>query len=121
MFAYGPVMLHEALVASELLAARGVGLRIVNMPWLNRVDRAWLAALVGPYRHIFVVDDHAPVGGLGDTLLNELVVAGALGSRAFVKCAVEGYPACGTPYEALRHHGLDGASLASRVLSRVRP
>ena len=38
LLAYGPVMLHEALTASELLAERGVGLRVVNMPWLNRFD-----------------------------------------------------------------------------------
>ena len=28
---------------------------------------------------------------------------------------VEGWPACGTPDEALRFHGLDGASLAPRI------
>ena len=28
---------------------------------------------------------------------------------------VEGWPACGTPPEALRAHGLDGASLAVRI------
>lgn len=119
MFAYGPVMLHEALLAAEMLAARSVGLRVVNMPWLNRVDRDWLADLVKPVGHIFVVEDHAPVGGLGDLLLNELVVSDSLGTRAFVKCAVEGYPACGTPYEALRFHRLDSASLASRVLAQL--
>ncbi len=32
MFAYGPVMLHEALLASELLAERGFGLRSSTCP-----------------------------------------------------------------------------------------
>src|SRR4029453_4853899 len=36
LLAYGPVLLHEALLASELLDARGVSLAVVNMPWLNR-------------------------------------------------------------------------------------
>ena len=119
MFAYGPVMLHEALLAAELLAARGVGLRVVHMPWLNRVDREWLLELVEPFEAVFVVEDHAPVGGLGDVLLNELAAAGGLGRREFHKYAVEGYPACGTPYEALRYHRLDGASLASRVRAHL--
>jgi transketolase len=30
---------------------------------------------------------------------------------------VEGWPVCGTPAEALRAHGLDGASLAGRIES----
>jgi hypothetical protein len=32
---------------------------------------------------------------------------------------VEGWPACGTPPEALRAHGLDGASLAERVTGLI--
>jgi hypothetical protein len=31
---------------------------------------------------------------------------------------VEGYPACGTPAEALNFHGLDGASLAEAILGQ---
>jgi len=120
LFAYGPVMLHEALLAAELLAERGLGLRVVNMPWLNRVDPRWLAELTAPYEHLFVVEDHAPIGALGDALLRVLVARQSLGSRTFDSFAVDGYPACGTPQEALRFHRLDGGSLASRVLARVR-
>ena len=41
---YGPVMLHEALIAAELLAERGeLSIRVVAMPWLNRFDADWLA------------------------------------------------------------------------------
>jgi transketolase len=106
LFAYGPVMLHEALTAAEALGTR---LQVVNMPWLNRVDAAWLAELVDPFAEIFVLEDHAPVGALGDTLRR------ALDGRAVTTFGVEGWPACGTPAEALRFHGLDGASLADRI------
>jgi transketolase len=109
LVAYGPVMLHEALRASELLAARGTGVAVANMPWLNRVDRSWLSELVEPFRDVVVVEDHAPVGALGDTLRRELD-----GHRVTV-FGVEGWPACGTPHEALAFHGLDGASLAERI------
>ena len=44
-------------------SAAGVGLAVVSMPWLNRVDRAWLADALGAYETIFVLEDHAPVGG----------------------------------------------------------
>jgi transketolase len=101
-------MLHEALTASELLAERGLGLAGVNMPWLNRFDPDWLAALAA-YDVVLVLEDHAPVGGLGDALRRELP------GRAISVFGVEGWPACGTPVEALRAHGLDGASLAVRI------
>jgi transketolase len=123
LFAYGPVMLHEALSAAEGLAERGIGVRVINMPWLNRLDREWFAQTIADVPAIFVLDDHAPVGGLGDFLLNELVLVEHPLSKSFRKLAVEGEPACGTPVEALRHHRLDGASLERRIedaLARAR-
>jgi transketolase len=111
LFAYGPVMLHEALSAAESLAGR---VQVVNMPWLNRVDAAWLAELVESFEEIFVVEDHAPVGALGDSLRR------ALDGRALTVFGVEGWPACGTPLEALRFHGLDGSSLADRIALALR-
>jgi transketolase len=116
LFAYGPVMLHEALTASELLAARGFGLTVVNHPWLNRVDPTWLHDVCERHPTISVLDDHAPVGGLADRLLEALVTADLLRERRFVRFAVEGFPACGAPGEVLRHHRLDGGSLAERLL-----
>jgi transketolase len=118
LFGYGPVMLHEALLASDQLAEDGFGLQVVNLPWLNRVDSDWLARMVAPHQHIFVLDDHAPVGGLGDFLLRTCVAHGLLGTRDFDVLAVEGFPACGTPQEALQFHRLDGASLARRIGAR---
>jgi transketolase len=109
LLAYGPVLLHEALLASERLAEHGIRLAVVNMPWLNRADPDWLTAEIAPYEHVLVVDDHAPVGGLGDTLRR------ALDDRRVIVYGVEGWPACGTPEEALGFHELDGASLARRI------
>jgi transketolase len=111
LFAYGPVLLHEALDAAEALGTR---VQVVNMPWLNRVDADWLAELIEPFGEIFVVEDHAPVGALGDSLRR------VLDGRAVTVFGVEGWPACGTPTEALRFHGLDGASLADRIALALR-
>ena len=115
LMAYGPVMLHEALAAAELLAARGFGLKVVNMPWLNRVDVAWVRGMLELSPALYVLEDHHPAGGLGDALLSALAPAGILDGRRFAKLAVEELPAWGTPPEVLKFHGLDGASLADRI------
>lgn len=39
-----------------------------------------------------------------------------LSQRRLICFAVVGWPACGTPQEALKYHRLDGASLAERIL-----
>ncbi len=113
----GPVMLHEALTAAELLEPRGIEAAVVGMPWLDRVDPDWLVATFTGVREVLVVEDHAAVGALGDTLRRAFA---ALPEPPALRVAgVEGWPACGTPVEALRHHGLDGASLAERVAFAV--
>jgi transketolase len=108
LLAYGPVMLHEAMTASELLEERDFELAVVDMPWLNRFDPDWLRELES-WERVLVLEDHAPVGGLGDALRRELP------GCALTVFGVEGWPACGTPVEALRAHGLDGESLADRI------
>ena len=113
LLAYGPVMLHEGLVAAEQLAREGLELAVANMPWLNTLDPDWLAEHVASRERVFVLEDHAPVGGLGDALRR------ALDGRAVTVFGVEGWPACGTPTEALGFHGLDGASLAQRIRSEA--
>jgi transketolase len=119
IFAYGPVMLHEALLSAEILEKQDFHLKVVNMPWLNRVDSEWLRGTLEGIDTVCVLEDHSPVGGLGDHLLNALVDGGMLRGRSFAKFGVEGYPACGTPPQALRYHQLDGASLAERIRARA--
>lgn len=129
IFAYGPVMLHEALVASDYLKKLGFGLKVVNMPWLNKIDNTWLKELVKNQNRIFVLEDHSAVGGLGDRLLNTLVEIGEIVGPAssvrnqtspqhgkeFTNFGLKEYPECGTPLEVLEFHQLDGKSLAQRI------
>ena len=112
IFVYGPVMLNEALVASELLEKENFSLKVVNMPWLNRVDEKWFEEIAGDCKSIFVLENHASYGGLKDYLLHTTISSKKLQTKKFHKFAVEGYPVCGTPQEALRYHRLDGESLA---------
>ena len=116
MFAYGPVMLHEALLASEILANDGFELEVINMPWLNMLDLPWLEEMIAGHNPIFVLEDHARYGGLGEFLISELTNANLMEHNNFTIFAIDGFPACGSPSEALNFHGLDGESIAKRIL-----
>lgn len=119
LFAYGPVMLHEALLAAERLEPEGVSVSVVNQPWLNACDLDWAAGLLKSRRPAFVIEDHGITGGLGDYMLAALNRAGLLDGVRLRIVGVEGLPACGTPAEALGAHELDGASLARRVAAAL--
>lgn len=115
LFSYGPVMLHEALVASEYLKKIGFSLKVVNMPWLNKIDKEWLKKVVKDQKKIFVLEDHSAIGGLGDRLLNTLVEINEIAGKEFANFGLKEYPECGTPLEVLEFHHLDGKSLAHRI------
>jgi transketolase len=120
LFGYGPVMLAEAYRAAALLRERhGLGLRVVNLPWLNLVDPDWLTGEVADLRHVFTLDDHYVAGGQGEMLaatLAELGLAPRGGVRRF---GVRRIPACGQNDEVLRAHRLDAESLAEDLAAAM--
>ena len=118
LFAYGPVMLNEALLAANLLKKESYSLKVVNMPWLNRTDPSWLNEILGDCNNVFVLDDHSPFGGLGDSLMNTITSLELRRDIKLHKFAVVGYPGCGNPKEALKHHNLDAESLVVRILGK---
>lgn len=114
LFAYGPIFLTEALKAAALCAdAGGPSVRVVDLPWLNRVDPGWLADSVAGFDQVFVLDNHYTLGGLGSHL--GLLLGALPRPPRLHHFAVEGVPACGRNDEVLAHHRLDAGSLAERL------
>jgi transketolase len=121
LFGYGPVMLAQAYEAAGLLRERHrFGLRVVNLPWLNLVDAAWLAAETHGIRDIFTLDDHYVQGGQGEMLGAHLAELGPAPGTRLRRIGVRSIPACGQNDEVLRAHRLDAESLAADVLAAVR-
>lgn len=120
LFTYGPVMINEALLASEILDKLGFGLKIVNMPWLNRFDTAWLSRQLEGQKNIYVLEDHSTRGGLGEMMLRTATEAKIVpaGSSFRIFGIEDEFPVCGTPWEVLGHHKLSGYDLAQRILGK---
>jgi transketolase len=113
LVSYGPALLFETLAARELLRVDGIHASVVAMPWLNRVDGAWLRGVAGS-SPIVVIEDHVSTGGLGDRVRAEL------GEHAVRVLGVEGLPLWGHPEEVLAAHGLDAEGIAGSVRSALR-
>jgi transketolase C-terminal domain/subunit len=76
----------------------------------------WLRETIRECEKIFALDNHSQYVGLGDHLLNALMLSDKLGDKKLIKFALEEHPACGTLPEALRFHQLDSKNLAERIL-----
>ena len=112
VFAYGPWLLSNAYEAArEIEAATGVGIRLVNLPWLNRVDRVWLKQVIGSCRSIVAVDNHYVHGGQGEMIAAAVAELGLEPAARVTRLGVTELPECGTNDEVLAYHALDVPSL----------
>jgi transketolase len=112
VFAYGPWLLSNAFEAArEIEAATGAGIRLVNLPWLNRVDRGWLKQAIGRCRSIITVDNHYVHGGQGEMIAAAVAELGLEPAARVTRLGVTELPECGTNDEVLAYHALDVPNL----------
>jgi transketolase len=120
IFAYGPIMLGEAVTASQRLSAKqGISLSVVNLPWLNRIDVHWLAGVVRDVPAVFTLDNHFIHGGQGDMILRTLAEIAAPPKRVVRRLGIDDVPKCGRNDEVLRAHGLDAESLCETIAAAL--
>jgi transketolase len=119
-FAYGPWLLSNTFAAAEEIEkTTGVGIRIVNLPWLNRVDAAWLRQVIGDRRAIVTLDNHYVHGGQGEMIAAAVAQLGLAPAARVVGMGVTELPECGTNDEVLAYHGLDVAGLVRSLRQAV--
>ena len=114
---YGPLLMTNAWHAAAELATQGVRAAVINLPWLNRIDDAWVAETLGRFPAIITLDNHYVTLGQG------VMVGAALartGVRAeFHSIGLTDVPVCGNNAEVLAHHGLDTASIVRFLLTCI--
>jgi transketolase len=121
VFGYGPWLLSNAWhAAEEIDKTTGSRLRIVNLPWLNRVDAAWLQETIGACRTIITLDNHYLHGGQGEMLGAAIAELGLEPGTRVSRIGVTELPECGTNDEVLAYHGLDVAGLVKQFRAAMR-
>ena len=120
VFGYGPWLLANAFeAAAELERTTGLRIRLVNLPWLNRVDSSWLRDAVGDRRSIVTLDNHYLRGGQGEMLAAAIAAMGLDSAVRVSSIGVTELPECGTNDEVLAYHGLDVAGLVRQIRAAV--
>ena len=118
MIGAGPWLLSNAWHAAEALEDRfGVSPRVVDLPFLNRVDADWLEQTVAGARHLVTLDNHYVEGGQGQMLASAVAELGL--GLPVTRVGVEELPVCGTNDEVLAHHRLDTDGIVGRVTAAL--
>jgi transketolase len=111
----GLIGVAEALKAAEHLAADGVRFSVVGLPWLNYVDRDWLATLAQNTPALVTIDNHYVAGGQGQMLLATLATLGLKRAPRCLALGLEDIPPSGQNSEVLLRVGLDSSRIAERI------
>ena len=120
VFGYGPWLLANAFeAAQEIEAQTGASVKVVNLPWLNRVDNVWLRDTIGTCRSIVTLDNHYLRGGQGDMVAAAVAELGLQPGARVTRIGVTELPECGTNDEVLAYHGLDVAGLVKAIRAAV--
>ncbi len=116
IFAYGPLLLPQAyMAAKKLKTEHNISVKVVSMPWLNTINKAWLKETIGNIRQIYTLDNHLINGGQGEKIG---VVIAQLGFSdiSFKMLGLTEIPVCGMNNEVLVYHGLDIESIINTLL-----
>jgi transketolase len=114
---YGPLLMTQAWRAADELSAHGIRAAVINLPWLNRLDAAWVAETLGRFPAVITLDNHYVTLGQGVMVGAALLRAGV--RAEFRSLGLTDVPVCGGNAEVLAHHGLDAAAIAHAVLTCI--
>ena len=116
VFGYGPWLLSNAWhAAAEVGKSAGISVRLVNLPWLNRVDGAWLREVIGGARAVVTLDNHYVRGGQGEMIAAAIAALGIDPAVTVTTVGISELPQCGTNDEVLEYHRLDIESLSRTI------
>ncbi len=107
---------HEAACEVE---RNGVACDVYNLRFAKPLDQGYLIDLIAQYSHVFVIEDCALSGGIGERIVS---LAHKHGSSVVVHGigVADTFIVHGRREELLRHCGLDSRSIAEQVVSAVR-
>ena len=117
MLTYGP-LLREAHRAREVLVARGVPVRLVNLRTLAPVDEQAIVDAVRSAELVVTLEDHFHRGGL-HTIVAETCLEHRLAPRVIGLDLGSSFFAPALHADVLRHEGLTGARVAERILDAL--
>jgi transketolase len=115
IIAYGPVLLSAAVQAAGILVKeKNLGVKVINLPWLNIVDSNWLKTTIGSCKHVLCLDNHYVIGGQGEVLSRTMVQWGSQHARVH-HLGLKEVPPSGTNPEVLSRIRLDAGAIVEII------
>ena len=117
IFAAGDII-SEVFKADEILNKNGINAEIINVPFIKPLDYNTIVESINKTKLRVTVESHSVIGGLGSA------VAECLSEKApnkLIRIGVnDTFGQSGKPDELLKYYGLDGESIANRIIELIK-
>ncbi|GLV54123.1 transketolase [Dictyobacter sp. S3.2.2.5] len=111
------VLVAQALEAADLLAARGIEARVLNMSTVRPLDREAVVAAARETGGIVTVEEHTVVGGLGSAVAEAVVTACPVPMRILGVPGV--FAPTGSASWLLHHFGLTAQGIFDAAMELI--
>lgn len=108
------VQTSRVLAAGELLAERGIEVRVVHVPSLKPLDEAALVSAIGGKGQVFTIEEHSIIGGLGG-LVSEVMTGTSLGKTVTRLGLADAWSESAPNDFLLEKYGLSSTRVAAQV------
>ena len=109
LITYNPYMLRECIKASKLLINKNINTKVINLPWLNYLDKKWFNDVTAGIDHIFTVEDHMVFTGMGSYVNTQI------SGKSIINLGVSEIPVNGSNLDALNYHNLSADKLVESI------
>lgn len=112
----GPIA-ADVLEAAERLASAGIGCTVAEFPTIKPIDADLIVRMRGHASHLFAIEEHGTIGGLGSAVADVLTGADpAVLHRIGID---DRFLESGSPRELRAKYGLTAGAIAARVRETV--
>ena len=108
IFATG-VCVAEALKAKELLAEKGINVRVVDIHTIKPIDKDVIVRCAKETKKIITVEDHSVIGGLGSTICE--VLSEEYPTKVIRLGVNDTFGKSGNAVELMRYFGIDSVAI----------
>ena len=112
------IMLEHCAEAVNILEEKGVDAALVSFHTIKPFDSALALEWTEKTGHVFTVEEHSVIGGLGDAVADAICGKGAF---SFRKIGInDEFGQSGKPADLLKEYGLTGAQIAEKILADLK-
>lgn len=115
---YGPILINICTDVIIQLKDYGIDCNLINLPFLNCVDKDWLISTINDQDYIFHIENHFEIGGQSQ-IITKVIAENNLNIK-YHHHYISNIPPSGTNEEVLKNLNFNTESIVKIILNKIK-